>query len=72
MNVSWQLVNLRSSASKKCAFCQNWYDPTNSAIRPKAPAVGMWEFNPRAKAMCLKKNIELPAFHFCQYFARKI
>lgn len=70
--VSWQLVNKNNNSVKKCAFCREWYDPTNSAIRPKAPAVGMWEFNPRAKAMCMQKNIELPSFHFCPKFSCKI
>ena len=26
---------------KKCAFCKKWYDPTNSAIAPKSPVIGM-------------------------------
>ena len=35
------IVNIKHV--KKCAFCKNWYDPTNSAITPKSPAIGMWE-----------------------------
>ena len=51
---------------KKCALCKNWYDPTNSAIVPKAPAIGLWEIKDvNQKCMCLKKNIQMPATAFC-------
>ena len=51
---------------KKCAFCRHWYDPTNSAIMPKSPAIGMWQINDiNQKCMCLKKNIQMPANAFC-------
>ena len=51
---------------KKCAFCKNWYDPTNSAITPKSPAIGMWEIKDiNQKCMCLKKNIPMAANAFC-------
>ena len=51
---------------KKCAFCKNWYDPTNSAIAPKAPQIGLWEIkNINQKCLCLKKNIQMSANAFC-------
>ena len=51
---------------KKCAFCKNWYDPTNSAIVPKSPLIGLWEIKDiNQKCMCLKKNIHMPANGFC-------
>ena len=51
---------------KKCAFCRHWYDPTNSAITPKSPAIGMWQINDiNQKCMCLKKNIQMQANAFC-------
>ena len=51
---------------EKCAFCKNWCDPTNSAIAPKAPAIGMWEIKDiNQKCMCLKKNIPMVANGFC-------
>lgn len=53
--VSMQLVNKNNNSIKKCAFCSNWYDPTNAAIQPKTPAAGFGEFHPRMEAMCLKK-----------------
>lgn len=51
---------------KKCAFCKHWYDPTNSAIAPRAPRIGMWEIkDPNQKCTCLKKNLPMPATAFC-------
>ena len=50
----------------KCAFCKNWYDPTNSAIAPKSPAIGLWEIKDiNQKCMCIKKNINMSANAFC-------
>ena len=52
--------------AKKCAFCKYWYDPTNSAIAPKCPGIGMWEIKDiNQKCMCMKKNIPMPANAFC-------
>lgn len=70
--VSMQLVNKNDNSIKKCVFCSNWYDPTSSAIQPKAPAAGFWEFHPRMEAMCLKKNMKTPSFHCCANFICKI
>lgn len=58
------IVNVK--ICKKCAFCKNWYDPTNSAIEPKSPVIGLWKIkdtNQRCK--CLKKNIDMMANSFC-------
>jgi hypothetical protein len=50
----------------KCAFCKYWYDPTNSAIVPKSPAIGLWQIKDvNQKSKCLKKNIPMPANAFC-------
>ena len=59
---------------KKCAFCKNWYDPTNSAVAPKSPTIGMWEIKDiNQKCMCLKKNIPMAANAFCsQDYEQKI
>lgn len=51
---------------KKCAFCEHWYDPTNSAITPKSPAIGLWQIKDiNQKCLCTKKNIQMPANAFC-------
>lgn len=58
------VVNIKNM--KKCAFCKNWYDPTNSAIAPKSPAIGLWEIKDiNQKCMCMKKNIQMTAGAFC-------
>ena len=46
-------TNIKNSSSKKCAFCKHWYDVTNSAIKPKAPQAGFWEYDEKAKNTCL-------------------
>ena len=59
-------LTLSVKFTKKCAFCKYWNDPTNSAITPKAPAIGMWQINDiNQKSMCLKKNIPMQANAFC-------
>ena len=60
------VVNIKNC--KRCAYCKYWYDPTNSAIAPKAPTINLWEIKDiNQKAMCLKKNIQMPANAFCSY-----
>lgn len=39
-----------------CAFCKNWYDPTNQYIKPKYPQLNQWYFDSRAKCKCLAKG----------------
>lgn len=51
---------------KKCAFCKHWYDPTNSAIAPKSPSIGLWLINDEnQKSMCLKRNVQMAAHASC-------
>lgn len=51
---------------KKCAFCKNWYDPTNSAISPRSPWMGLWEIKDiNQKALCVKRNLQMSAGAFC-------
>lgn len=51
---------------KKCAFCKHWYDPTNSAIEPKSPIIGVWIIKDTSqKCMCLKKNYKMQANAYC-------
>ena len=70
--MSFTVINVKYT--KKCAFCKNWYDPINSAIAPKSPAIGLWEIKDvNQKCMCLKKNIQMPANGFCSSdYERKI
>lgn len=57
---------------RKCAFCKYWYDPTNSAISPKYPQRGIWEYDHRAKKKCLKTNMEKTAASFCSKYEPKL
>lgn len=57
-------VNIRNS--HKCAFCKYWYDPTNSAIEPKSPNIGLWTIkDTNQKALCTKRNQKMQATAFC-------
>ena len=65
------VINIKHT--KKCAFCQYWYDPTNSAIAPKSPAIGLWEIRDvNQTCLCQKKNINMPANAFCGSFVCKL
>ena len=35
-----------------CAFCEHWYDPGNSAIKPLQPALNQWIYDETAKSYC--------------------
>ena len=59
-------INVNIKNIKKCAFCKYWYDPTNSAISPVSPNIGMWKINDiNQKSLCAKKNIQMSANAFC-------
>ena len=65
-------INIKSKMMKKCAFCKHWYDPTNSAINPKVPNMGIWEYDYNARRKCLIKNTEQKGGEFCKRFEIKI
>ena len=65
-------INIRNTSSKKCAFCKHWYDVTNSAIKPKSPQIGVWQYDTNAKEMCLIKGIETRANNSCSKFECKL
>lgn len=68
--MSSTVVNINSI--KKCAFCKHWYDPTNSAIAPKSPSIGLWEIkDTNQKCLCLKRNIKMSATAFCSSWYEK-
>lgn len=57
---------------KKCAFCKHWYDPTNSAINPKVPNIGIWQYDGDVRKKCLLKNIDQKGGAFCSKFEIKL
>ena len=46
------MKSIRAKTCRLCAFCKHWYDPGNAAIRPKNPALGLWEYDEKAKSHC--------------------
>ena len=38
-----EIADIKTRGAVKCAFCKNWYDPTNSAIKPRSSA--LWEYD---------------------------
>ena len=65
-------VNVRNNSVQKCAFCKYWYDPTNSAISPKAPQIGIWEINEKIQKKCLLTGMMKSANVFCRNFECKL
>lgn len=67
-------LTLSIKNAKKCAFCKYWYDPTNSAIKPEAPSIGMWKIiDTTKKNTCLKRNNSpMPASAFCSEYECKL
>ena len=65
-------INIKSKMMKKCAFCKHWYDPTNSAINPKMPNMGIWEYDGNARKKCLIRNVEQKGGEFCGRFELKL
>lgn len=57
---------------RKCAFCKNWYDPTNSEISPKTRNIGIWEYEERRQEKCLVRNAEMLAYHGCAKYVCKM
>lgn len=59
-------------SSHKCAFCKHWYDPTNQAISPKAPAIGLWNYDADMRKKCLLRNNERRGIETCNRFESKL
>lgn len=64
-----KIANVRSS--KICAFCNSWYDPSNSHINPVNTVAGFWEYEHNSKCKCLKTNLDKPAWASCSRFKCK-
>lgn len=56
--------------NKWCAFCRNWYDPANQALRPRVSR-GMFDVDDKARKKCLVNSFETKALHICPKFVRK-
>ena len=65
-----QYHNLKNN--RRCAFCKHWYDPTNSAIMPKHPTAGIWEYDDKIESICQKTGFKRKSFMACQDYVCKI
>lgn len=69
----YAIANLKTLADRRCAFCKNWYDPTNSHIQPHIPHMGQWKYDRSAREKCLlKKGSPMASFNTCPKFESKI
>ena len=55
-----------------CAFCKYWHDPAGSAIRPKVPTVGIWEYDEKRENICQKKGFKKKALMTCKDYVCKL
>jgi hypothetical protein len=59
-----------SKETRICAFCRFWYDPTNSAIKPKMG--DFFEYDDTVEKPCSKNgNLPKPAWAGCGEFEPK-
>lgn len=65
-------MSVGSAKVKMCAFCKYWYDPNNETISPKAPAIGLWEYDEKAKRKCLKNGLNMSSRASCGKYECKI
>lgn len=68
------MANMKIANTKStriCAFCRYWNDPANSAIVPKQPQAGFWEFDRDATRTCVKRGFEMQAWTCCNEFLCK-
>lgn len=55
-----------------CVTCKNWYDPACSAMKPKAPAIDLWEIDDTCRKMCSIKNFETNGGVTCPKYVSKL
>lgn len=65
-----KIHNVRGT--RLCAFCKYWYDPTNSAIRPKNTRAGFWEYEHTVTNKCTKYNAPKPSWAQCLDYEPKV
>jgi len=67
-----QQINISGALKKRCAFCVHWYDPTNSAICPVNPVLGLWEVEREKCSHCAILNVRRAAWMSCHQFLFKL
>ena len=67
------LAKLGGGAMRRCAFCKNFYDPTNDAISPKRGMKDVWEYQTQINKPCLKiNNMETVSQNVCPKYECKL
>ena len=66
------MLSVNIKTVKKCAFCKYWYDPINSAINPKSPQINVWEYDDKAKKMCLQTGLNMSGGASCGKYICKV
>lgn len=64
------VINIKSG--KVCAFCEHWYDPTNSAISPRNIASNFWNYDRDAKNTCALTNLPKQGGGCCPKYRCKL
>ena len=59
------MIQINIKHVKRCATCKYWYDPTNSAVEPRAPRLNLWRIDDKCKKMCLRRNYEMSGGAYC-------
>ena len=59
-----------STKNKWCCFCVNWYDPANSAIKPRTGR-NLFDVDNTAMSKCMATNMKTKALFTCPKFKPK-
>ena len=66
------LRSINTRTEHRCAICQHWYNPTNSAIRPIRPKNAICEYDDKAIIYCQKMRLDKPYNRCYQDYIGKI
>ena len=61
-----------TKCNKWCCFCKWWYDPTNSAIKPRGVISYLFEVDPKVVSRCSIKNNKTRSIGTCPKFESKM
>ena len=66
------MITVNVNSVKRCAFCKQWYDPTNGNIQQKSQRIGTWTFDEKAKCYCKVKKRDMRGGQFCSEYTCKL
>lgn len=70
--MAWKIAYAGKYSGKVCAFCKHWYDPANSAIRPRNVRAGIWEYDDTVKRDCMQCKFKRGTWQRCNKFESKV